>query len=128
MVDDTNINVIDGMTDDINSVIENDIGVSVTYTPVVTTTYGADQVSRVDGTTETRSIILYIAGQKYTNLNDGFFLDSDAVAFVKKTESYTRDSKITYGSVTYRIKNVLNGVQGGSGLMFTKRLDLVRVV
>jgi len=127
LVETNNFNIIDGMTDDINSIISNDIGVAISYTPVVTTTYGADQVSRVDGTTATRYVILYLSGQKYTNLDEGFFLDSDAVAFGKNSESYTRDSKITYGGVTYRIKNITNEVQDGAGLFFTKRIDMVRI-
>ena len=127
MVDDNNLSIIDGMLDDVASVIDNDIGITVVYTPVTTVTYGADGVARNDGTPANRSIILYIGGQTYTNLPEGFFLDSDSVAFAKTTDAYVRDGKITYGDVIYRIKNIISGVHSGAGLLFTQRLDLVRI-
>lgn len=127
MTETNNFNIIDGIKDDINSIIDNDIGVAVTYTVVTTTTYGADQVSRTDGTPTTRYVILYLAGQKYTNLDEGFFMDSDAIAFGKTTDTYTRDSKISYDGHVYRIKNLPKGVHAGSNLFFTQKIEMVRI-
>ena len=127
MVETNNFNIIDGIIDDVDSIIDNDIGIQITYTPVTITTYGADQVNRVDGTPVTRYIILYLAGQKYVNLDEGFFMDSDAVGFGKTSDTYARDSKISYGGNIYRIKNLPKGVHVGGGLFFTQRIEMVRI-
>ena len=114
----------DGITDDFNSIIDNDLGLTVSYTPVTTTQYG-NSTTRANGTAANRSIFLYLAGQSYAMLPEGFFKDSDAVALVKGNESWVRDSIVTYANNEYIVKNVTQFHLPGANTCFYKRVDLV---
>jgi len=128
MVDDTNLQIVNGMIDDFESLIDNDVGVTVTYTPVTTIQYGADGTEREEGTSESRVGIIYISTERYENLPEGFFEDTDAVMLAKKGDTYVRDGKIEYGGNTYRIKNVGDMLwHPGSGTRFGTKLYLVKV-
>jgi hypothetical protein len=124
MADD--MNTFDSVQDDFDSIIDNDCGVSVTYTPVTTTQRGMDSV-RTEGTPVTRNVIIYLAGQSYEGLTEGFFTDVDAVAIGKSGESWTRDGKIAFGSYTYLIKNISEYIVTGTGMSIGLKLDLVRI-
>jgi len=124
MPDEGNFNMIGGMTADFTAIINNDIGVSITYTPVVTTQRGMDTL-RTDGTPATRQGVIFLKERQYSNLDEGFFENADAVLLGESTDTYTRDSKVTYGTIVYRIKNMTESFIYGN-VMATK-IDMVKL-
>lgn len=123
MPDDSNFNMIGGMTDDFTSVITNDIGVSFTYTPVVTTQRGMNSV-RTEGTAVTRYGILLLKSRDYANMEEGFFENAEAVLIGKGTDTYVRDSKVTYGTMVYLVKNINEAFIYGN--IMAVKVDLVK--
>lgn len=123
MPDDTNFNMSSGMTDDFTNIINDDIGVTISYTPVVTTQRGTNTV-RTDGTAANRTAMIFLKGRSYKGLDEGFFEDADVVMLGKSTETYTRDSKVSFGNETYLVKNYTESFIYGNVLV--SKIDLVK--
>ena len=116
----------DTIKDDWEEMISDELGVSITYTPVTTTQRGMDTV-RTEGTAESRTVIIYLAGINYPGLTEGFFTDVDAVIIGKSSETWARDSKVVLGSYTYRVKNIADYLISSTGTSVAYKVDLVRI-
>ncbi len=90
-----------------------DFGVSVTRTPVTTTTDFHGEKKYTDGTDATISVVFENPSQKFGLDKSGLTEVYDARIFIKAGQAMSKYDKITYDSKVYRVSTVskkkLNG-------------------
>lgn len=92
--------------DDFNNGPIADFGVSVTRTPVTTTTNFHGNKTHSDGTDETISVVFERPNQSFSLDKAGLTQVYDAKIFIKSDQTMNKYDKINYDSKVYRVETV----------------------
>jgi hypothetical protein len=104
----------------------NDLGVSVTYTPVTVVENNiTGEKETTDGTSSTITVVFENTNQKYSLDKAGLTEGANARMFCDKDQSISRNDKITHQSNTYRVETVSTRRFGSNAIFKTVLLYLV---
>ncbi len=95
-----------GMDEDFVAGPIGDFGVSVTRTPVTTTTGFSGQKTYSDGTPASITVVFSNPNTSYALDKSGLTKKYDAVVFVQSTQTINKRDKITHNSNVYRVADV----------------------
>ena len=85
----------------------NDIGVTVSRTPVTKTTGFSGDETLTDGSPENITAVFLRRTDTWKMSAEGLRQDADGYIMVAPTQTLNRDDKITYDSETYRVGDVI---------------------
>ena len=102
-------------------------GKTVSRTPVTKTTSNMDgDETLTDGTPENIEVAFFTRTDKYAQDNPGLILDADAIVITLPTQTISKNDKIAYDGVTYRIiDDIFTRRLGATAMYKTARLKVI---